>query len=279
MVARRELLIGAGALAGAATLVAQAREAAAQSTDGSTMDRVTSTKTLRISAIVGAEPYFKKNLGDGTWSGVGVEMAKSIADPLGAKVEYVETTYANSILDLKSGRIDLVFSLNPTAERALSIDFTHPYYLHPYCFLGKDFKATTWADANKPTVRLCASNGTLPDALVKRYAPNAQVIVTKTIDEGVLAVQTGRADAIITAALQALAIKVKNAQFQSITVPTGPRIALPTCLGVRVETSPRWTNYLNAWIDYNRASGQIMDWITAELAKGGIRREDIPQDA
>lgn len=281
MIDKRRLMLGMGGLA-LAGIVARPDEVLAQAAGApapvdSTLDRVRSSKKLRISAIVGAEPYFKKNLADGSWSGVGVEMAASIARPLDATVEYVETTYANAILDLRSGRTDLAFSLNPTPERALSIGFTRPYYLHPYSLLAKSgFQARTWADVNKPETRLCASNGTLPDVLVRRYAPRAQVVVTKTIDEGVLAVQTGRADAIITAVLQALSIKIKNQLFSTIIVPEAPRIALPTCLGVRQEASSRWTEYLNAWIDYNASSGQVMDWIAAELGKGGITRDQIP---
>lgn len=103
-------------------------------------------------------------------------------------------------------------------------------------------------------------------------------MTTKTIDEGVLAVQTGRADAIITAALQGLAIKAKNSFFSRVTVPTGPRIALPTCFGVRQEADPRWVNFMNSWIAMNRATGEIMKWISDELEKGGIGRDEIPQD-
>lgn len=276
----RRTIFAAGAAAGLAGTVAVSGRAAAQAPEQSSFDRVRTTKTLRISAIVGAEPYFKKNIADGTWSGVAIEMALDIAKPFDAKLEYVESTYSNAILDLKTGRTDLAFSLNPTAERALSIAFTHPYYSHPYTFLARaGLQAKTWSDINKPEVRVSASLGTLPDVLVKRYAPKATLMQTKTIDEGVMAVQTGRSDLIITAALQALSIKAKNKQFTSITVPTGPRIALPTCLGVRQEMDPRWVNYLNAWIDYNRASGLIMEWIKAELAKGGISPDEIPEDA
>lgn len=278
MIDRRALLLGLalpGLLAGPRGALAQA--AAAQGAGESTLDRVRSTKRLRISAIVGAEPYFRKNLADGSWNGVAIEMAASIARPLEATVEYVESTYANSILDLRAGRTDLAFSLNPTPERALSIAFSHPYYMHPYALLARDgFRAASWADLNRPEMRLCASNGTLPDTLVRRYAPRAQVVVTRTIDEGVLAVQTGRADAIITAVLQALSIKIKNRQFSTIIIPEQPRIALPTCLGVRQENNLRWLDYLNAWVDFNAASGQVMDWIVAELGRGGITRDQIP---
>jgi polar amino acid transport system substrate-binding protein len=281
MIGRRSVILGmgAGAVGGAlaASSVASAQEAPAA---GSTLDTVLASNKLRISTIVGAEPYFRKSAVDDTWSGAGIEMGKSIAEALGVELEYVETTYANAIIELKSGRIDIAFSLNPTPARALSIGFTNPYYNHPYVFLAKEgFTGKTWADINREDARVTASAGTLPDTLVRRYAPKAQLVTTKTIDEGVLAVQTGRADAIITAALQGLAIKAKNPLFSQVVVPAAPRIALPTCLGVRPEIDPRWVNFLNSWIAMNRATGQIMEWIAVELEKGGISRDEIPQDA
>ena len=68
--------------------------AAAQAQDNreSTFDRVGRTKVLRVAALPGELPYFRKDLMTGAWSGASIEMAKSIADVFGAKLEYVEST-------------------------------------------------------------------------------------------------------------------------------------------------------------------------------------------
>ena len=65
-------------------------------------------------------------------------MAKDIAKVFDAKLEYVESTYGNSVLDLQSNKIDLAFALNPTPARALSIGFTHAMIIHPFgCVASK----------------------------------------------------------------------------------------------------------------------------------------------
>ena len=66
-----------------------------------------------------------------------IDMAKDIAGVFDAQVEYVESTYGNSVLDLQANKIDLAFSLNPTPKRALVIDFTHAFYLHGFGMVGK----------------------------------------------------------------------------------------------------------------------------------------------
>jgi polar amino acid transport system substrate-binding protein len=126
MLSRR--LFAAGA-AGAPVVLAGAARAEDQPAD-STIDRIKNTKVLRIAALPGEAPYFNKDIASGNWSGMCIEMAKDIAGVFDAQVEYVESTYGNSVLDLQANKIDLAFSLNPTPKRALVIDFTHAFYLH-----------------------------------------------------------------------------------------------------------------------------------------------------
>ena len=71
------------------------------------MDRVKSSKVLRIAALPGEAPYFNKDLASGQWSGMCIDMAKDIAGQFDGTVEYVESTYGNSVLDLQANKIDL----------------------------------------------------------------------------------------------------------------------------------------------------------------------------
>ena len=59
-------------------------------------------------------------------------MANDIAKLLDVKLDYTESTYGNSILDLQANKIDLGFALNPTPQRALVVDFTSLVFPHPF---------------------------------------------------------------------------------------------------------------------------------------------------
>src|SRR5437762_1951114 len=114
----RRLFAGAAAAAGTSALFAEV-QARAQAPTGapssdSTIDRIKQNKVLRIAALPGEAPYFNKDLATGEWSGMCIDMAKDMAKVFEAKVEYLESTYGNSVLDLQAGKIDLAFSLNPT---------------------------------------------------------------------------------------------------------------------------------------------------------------------
>lgn len=279
MPSRRLFAIGAAAAA-AGTPVLLAGEARAQTGSAeSTIERVKRTKIVRIAALPGEAPYFNKDLATGGWSGTCVEMAKDIAANLDAEVEYLESTYGNSVLDLQSNKIDLAFALNPTPKRALVIDFTHAFYLHGFGMVGrKGFTASTWPELNKPEVKITFDIGSAHELSARRFAPNATFIPLKMRDECVLAVQSGRADCVIMAVNLGLTAVKKNPQLGAFQMLKQPRVQLPTAMGVRKEPNKDWRDFLDAWVDFNRGAQQIRQWLYAGLAINGVKPEDVPPD-
>ena len=254
---------------------AQAQTAAPEST----FERITRTKTLRIAALPGELPYFAKDLATGEWHGAAIEFARDIAKVFDARLEYVESTYANSVLDLQANKIDLAFALGPTPQRALAIGFTRPFFTHPYgCLARHGLQPKTWDDINTPDIRLVCDIGSLHEVAARRYAPKSQITAYKTRDEATLAFQSGRADVFILAAMLGLSTIARNRALGPYHLLTGPLVALPSNFGVRREADTRFVDVVNAWIDYNRGVGQIRDWLLAGLALNGVTREDVPPE-
>jgi len=278
MLSRRLFAASVAATASVPAMLASTARAEAQPAE-STLERIKSAKLLRIAALPGEAPYFNKDLATGAWSGMCIDMTKDLAKIFDAKVEYVESTYGNSVLDLQSGKIDLAFSLNPTPLRALVIDFTHPFYLHGFGMVGrKGFTATNWADLDKPEVKIAFDIGSVHEISARRFASHATLIALKTRDDCILAVQSGRADCVILAVNLGLTAVKKNPSLGQFQMLHQPRIQLPTCMGVRKESNKDWRDFLNAWVDYNRGIQQIREWLYGGLAISGVKPEDIPAD-
>lgn len=282
---RREMLSHA-ALLGAVTAAtaglparASAQAAPAAPAAGSTMERVRKAGALRMGVIVGQAPYFTKNLADGTWSGACLSMAADIARILNVKVETVETTWGNQILDLQSNKIDLAFAVNPTPERALMVDFATPILVHSFTAVTrKGFaKPATWQDLNKPEVRISVDMGSAHELIARRYAPRANILAFKTRDEAVLAVATGRADCNVVLAILALPMLKKNPALGEIAIPR-PILTLPTNIAVRREADPSWRDFLSVWADYNRSMAQTREWFLQSLAELDVQEDDIPPE-
>ena len=278
MLSRRLFAAGAGAAAGAPGILARAAPAQNQAAQ-STIDRIQRAKVLRIAALPSEAPYFNKDSATGEWSGMCIEMAKDIGGVFSAKVEYLESTYGNSVLDLQANKIDLAFSLNPTPKRALVIDFTHAYYLHGFGMVGaKGFHASDWGELNKPEVRIAVDIGSVHEIAARRFAPNATIIGLKARDDCILAVQSGRADCVILAVNLGLTAVKKNQALGEFQMLHRPRVQLPTCMGVRMEADKRWRDFLDAWVDYNRGIQQIREWLYGGLAIHGVKPEEVPAD-
>jgi polar amino acid transport system substrate-binding protein len=273
---RRKLLGGAGT--GLVALAAATVPARADEPGETTFNRIQRTKTLRIAGVVGAEPYFSKNIATGEWSGFAVAMANDIAGVFGAKLEIVETTWGNSVLDLQSNKVDVSFGLNPTPARAIVVDFTNPLFYTAFAIVGHgDFAAKTWAELNDPAVTIAVDIGSSHELIARQMAPNAKIVALGTPSDSVLAVQSGRANCFVMTVILALAAKSKNPSLGNFTIPT-PVLSAPGCAALRNEPYNRMRDFMNSWAAYNRGMGRVRTWILAALAQQGITAKDIPPE-
>ena len=271
----RRALAGAAALLPAAALIGSAQ---AQSANESTFDRVRRTKTLRIAALPGELPYFQKDLASGEWSGACIDMAKDIAKVFDAQLDYVESTYGNSVLDLQSNKVDLAFALNPTPARALSIGFTHPMIVHPFgCVARKGLRSE---HLGRPQQAGRSGSSTTSDRCTRRrrnaIARRRSSPATRRATSARWRCSPAAPTCISSRRSSGLSAIGKNPSLGSYHLLTDPLVALPSCLGIQREPDTRFADVINAWIDFNRGTGQIREWLLDGLAKFGVTREQVP---
>ena len=274
---RRDALRYALALgSGAALAAAVSSPASAQAADN-TLDKIRANKVLRIAVLPGELPYFSKDLASGTWSGMCIEMADDIAKLLDVKLEYTESTYGNSILDLQANKIDLGFALNPTPQRALVVDFCGAVFHHPFgAMLKKGLEAKTWADIYKPSINIAVDAGSANETVARRFAPNANIKSLKSRDEVMLEMASGRVDVVVNALILGLTAIAKNPNLGTYKILQTPSVAIPSSMAVRREPDKRWRDFLAAWVEYNRGIGQMREWFVKGLTMSGVKPEDVP---
>jgi polar amino acid transport system substrate-binding protein len=275
---RRAALRGALAIgSGAAIASALISPASAQASADNTLDRIRAGKVLRIAVLPGELPYFNKDLATGSWSGMCIEMANDISKLLDVKLEYTESTYGNSILDLQSSKIDLGFALNPTPQRALVVDFCGAVFHHPFgAMLRKGLDAKTWADVNKPEIKIAVDVGSANETVARRFAPNATIKSLRSRDEVMLEMSSGRVDCVVNALVLGLTAIAKNPNLGTYKILQTPAVAIPSSMAVRREPDKRWRDFLSVWVDYNRGIGQMREWFIKGLALSGVKPEDVP---
>jgi polar amino acid transport system substrate-binding protein len=275
MLSRRTLapMLGLGALALTAPgLTAPAR---AETAEG-TFAQVRRTKKLRFGAIVGTEPYFHKDIATGAWSGFCISMGNDLAKALECEPAITETTWGTAVLDLQANKIDIMFGLSATPQRALALDFSRPFMENTFTIIAKPgIKADTWADLNKPDIRIAVDLGSTHDSFARRVLPKATLVALKTPDDAMMAVQAGRADGVIQVVMLALVSVKKNPQLGKLLIP-GPLIQQPTCIGMRVDADSRFRSYVDSWLEYNKSLGVVRGYITDNLSLVGVSADDVP---
>jgi len=81
-----------------------------------------------IVGVKEAAPFVIDN-GDGSWSGISIELWRQIADDMGLFYEFQERELEGLLAGLEDGSLDAaVAAITITAERESRMDFTHPFY-------------------------------------------------------------------------------------------------------------------------------------------------------
>jgi polar amino acid transport system substrate-binding protein len=263
MVSRRAFVSGVGA-AGLASVLPLA--AMAQTTE-SAMARILRTKTLRTGFVAGAAPYFTKSVATGEWQGFCVDFAGQLATALGVKLQSVETTWGNAVLDLQSNKIDCMFAMAPTPQREKMVGFTNPLFQNTFTLVArKGFDPKTWADVDKAGVRIGVDIGSNQDTFATQTLKTATIQRFETSGDATLAVQTGRVDAQLLVVLLGETVLAKSPTLGHLIVPT-PLGSAPTSIGIQKESDPALANAINAWLVKERASGNIKQTIVSNMQK------------
>lgn len=250
----------------------------AQAQQKSKVDEIRDRGVLRIAGILNEDPYFSKDPRTGVWRGFVVEMGNDMASELGVRLEVVESSWANSILDVQSNKVDLAFALTALPQRALSVHFSAPTYYNSFVIISpkEELKGKAWAELNDPTVTIAVDMGSAQDQITKAYLAKANILRFKTRDEAVLAVTTGKADAIINTVFNGMVMTKKNGAIGAVYVPT-PILSSPSVVGMNVETDDVFRGFVSAWADYNRRVGNNQTWILKGLEPFDITIDDLPE--
>jgi polar amino acid transport system substrate-binding protein len=234
--------------------------------------------SLRMAGIVNEDPYFRKDPRSGEWRGFAVEMARDIAKTIGVKLEVVESSWGNSILDVQSGKVDLALALTALPKRAMSIHFTSPTYYNSFVIISpkSNLKGKSWSELNNSQYTFAVDLGSAQDNITKQYLPKANVLRFKSRDEAIVAVAAGKADALVNSVLNGMVMTKKNKKLGNVYVPK-PIMSSPSVIGLNYNTDAKWKTFVSAWADFNRRVGNNQTWIINGLAPFGIGLDDLPE--
>jgi polar amino acid transport system substrate-binding protein len=267
---RRTTLAGLAAGAFALTLPGGALAQAA-----GTIEQAKQRGTLRV-GVTQAPPWYSKDPKSGEWSsGVGVSMGKAMAAALGVKFEPVEVTWGTAIAALQGNKIDIMYMLDATPERAQAVDFPQaPLLYYSLAVLARDdLPVKAWADLDKPDVRIAVPQATSMDKFLTENVTKAAIQRFPGNTEAIAAFQAGRVDAVCLFHPPLLAARQRLGKGK-IVVPT-PAESRPSSAALRKEDKA-----FLAFVDQKLAefykSGQTQKWYEEFLVDFGLDPKAAP---
>lgn len=259
-----------------AFLAAMSLATAANAQGASVWQQIMGSKQLKACVTQYPPNSFKDPAGN--WNGFVPAMAKDLADTMGVGLELVETTWKTVVIDVQSGRCHVILGLTATPERALAMDFAGPIYSTIFSVApGRNVGdvPSTWEELNRSETRISVLMGTSQEQVLNRYVPKATKVALQTVDDAVLAVQSGRADFYMGALFDILAAKGRGPVLGDMIVPT-PQYSTPSFAGVRYDGDGRLVKFIQRWAEYRRFMGNTTGWIVDAVVATGSKREDIP---
>jgi glutamate transport system substrate-binding protein len=185
---------GGGGGGGGGDQAAEAKQFPADSTMGKIQER----GEITIGVKFDVPPFGFKDPQGGNVEGFDIDLAKAIADELGAKPKYIEALSDNRIPFLKDGTADLILStMTITAERDQEIDFSEPYFIAKGRILVKDDTDIKGVDdlAGK---KVCTALGSTYEETLRKQAPKARLTLVDSYSECLESIQNGSVDAVST---------------------------------------------------------------------------------
>jgi glutamate transport system substrate-binding protein len=165
---------------------------------GTTMRKLQDAGEITIGVKFDVPPFGFKDT-SGQVQGFDIDLAKAIADELGAKPKYIEALSDNRIAFLKDGTADLILStMTITAERDEEIDFSKPYFVAKGRILVKKDDNSIKGVHDLAGKNVCTALGSTYEDTLKKQAPKAKLRLVDAYSECLELIQNGGVDAVST---------------------------------------------------------------------------------
>ena len=226
----------------------------------SVLDRILSHGELRV-GMSGDMPPLNMTTKEDKIIGLDADLATLIADAMGVKLNIQKMTFVGLLPALEAGSIDMIISnMTMTPERNLKVAFVGPYLTSGKGLLTKRStlaEAKKLEDLNSPQFTFAALKGSTSEAVVRKGAPQAKLLIAATENEGVQMVIDGKADGMLADFPICVVAAYRN-QGSGLVPLKAPITYEP--IGIAVpKGDPQLVNWLQNFLNGIDKAGYIKD--------------------
>ena len=227
------------------------------------IDKIKENGKIVVGLSADYAPYEFHAMIDGEDKVVGfdVDLANEIAKDLGVDLEIKEMDFDALISALKAEQIDAIISgMNPTDERKEQIDFSDIYYESTYAVLTKKDDASKFNSKSDLDGKIIGAQlGSTQQQIAENEVKASKVSLLQDVNSLILALKTGKVDAVITEEPVAAMAMENNSELAlsniSFEAEGGGNV-----IGVQKD-SPKLVEALNKTISRLKDSGDLDKYI------------------
>jgi polar amino acid transport system substrate-binding protein len=154
-------------------------------------------KTLTVGSDVPYPPFEEFGASKTEFKGYDVELLEAIAEKIGRKAQFQDTSFDTIFRDLAQGKFEVVASASTiTPEREKTVDFTNPYYFSEQAIVVKEGSDIDSVEALEG-VTVGAQQGTTGQEFVEESAEAGELRTFPQGPDAISALKAGTVEAVV----------------------------------------------------------------------------------
>jgi cyclohexadienyl dehydratase len=196
---------------------------------GAVQDRIKQAGVMRVCIWPDYYGVTFRNPRTQQLAGVDIDLSAELAQDLGVKLQYVDSSFVTLVDDVKSDRCDIaMFAVGMLPQRKEQLRFSRPY-------MQSDIFAVTtksnrvvrkWADIDQPGVMVAVQAGTFMEPVMGASLKNARMVSIKPPATRERELEAGRVDVFMTDYPYSRRL-LDNADWAMLISPPAPFSVLP----------------------------------------------------
>jgi len=231
----------------------------AQDVPASHLDKIISSKTLRVCIWPDYYSITYRNPKTQELSGIDFDMANELGHDLGVEVQFVDSSFAKLVEDVTQDRCDVaMFAVGITPARQEKLRFTKPHLASDiYAIASKtNRRVNSWNDIDRPGNIVAVAKGTLHEPVMKAKLKAAQLAILDTSFAREQEVESGRADVFMTDFPYSQRFLV-NAEWARLISPETTYHITPYAYAVN-PGDDAWLTRLDRFVEDIKHDGRLM---------------------
>lgn len=199
-----------------------------------------------------------RNPRTGQLGGIDIELSRELGKDLGARIEYVESSFPSLIQDLRDDRCDVaMFAIGVLPQRQAALKFTQPY-LHSdiYAITTRSSAAVRqWSDIDQAGIHVGVQVGTFMEPVMKSSLKNATLISVSPPATREQELESGRIDVFMTDYPYSRRL-LDNADWARLVSPPSKFFVLPYAYAVK-PGDDEWFRTMDDFVSRIKRDGRL----------------------